>query len=788
MSKKAESRALAAVQGRGGALAAVSAMMQERFGAAAGWRVAPAAQREPKPLHSLSLIVAADTGISPDRRRVYYSQRIGDRESGTAEIQISVWRTDTLRCEHVFAFSDIAGWVPESNKKENKADCFRTCCFMGNDHLVLGAGTGTVRILSLAEKTVWAEEHIGGVIECVTCSGQQLAACVFPGGDDSDDVLCGIYLYSIEDIVRRKCFTLDQLLLPRYLPFWPNKIQLTRDGGELLCRGATYRTKGYKNYCGMYRIAADEYLPLLEEKDTEQSHYIAELTGKGMFAMKSRTQVAVYDSQCRQQWSIEIPEDMREGNGPTLHLSDAGRRLLLQRNGQIFLADRETPPRRILEHAGWITYGDFLSETQVLIFLCENDWYELAVADIDTGDIVRSTTSHTGIEHIMPEAYAPKADGGLILGDRQGFVRTFSPGLEQTARRQSPWGAVRKAVQDPFSSTVAMACCSHGVITCDTADPCLKTYVSRADHKPVEVNSGYRNIWFPTVRPGMLVLSGGASTINAYDDGSRGIEIRSKDDFKKVLISDNIDHVHETVDSFMLDMPAVAGCEVRGRALVLQKDGSLFALDPFAYELEDRGEEKILKPGGSHIVSVLQGIAEPGGMCSTEAGGLALWTADRVILLELDEHFSIAGRREKPCSSVRNIKWDRVNRRLILAFDHFLSFWTTGLEEMCRLYLMPGGGYLLHVPYPGRLQAEGGPADHPGFYAAVPQRDDVLEVYDRKGETIADREEAAAYLEQHRSRFMIAEALRNYEQFCCNLAPAYQPAGAAAAVRMLCQG
>lgn len=698
-------------------------------------------------LGDFDYMLTSDTGISMDRSRAFFSHVFENPDTGREAVHIDVWDSATLTLINKFIFEDIAGEIHINNPSKQVCSLFRSACFVGRDHIALGIGTGFLRILRISDGITLLEARLGGIVECVTCSGDLIAVSVFPGPDGSFEEACGIKLYEVEALVKRKELKPAGFIPSQTFSVLPNQIQFTERDSALLCRSNRIEQKGYTNIIEVYDLVSGTVSGFLKERHLKQTNGFSNQADDGSFVVISSCRVQVYTQDYQLKWEAEIPQELRAGFGPRCFLDPYRPRLFLMRKGVVYELKPGEKPSKCMQNLGYVAYLHPVDKGRILIFAAMADTYDLVKLDSHSFKPLETIPIHPGIETVISKGYDVSSDGTLFIGDREGFIRIVKRDPATVKRVPTGWGTVKKIAANPFKNHVALLTCAGTVMMMSPEEPRPRLHMSLSKKKPVTAGSGHKNILFPAYEKGPLLMFSSGREMPVMLNGVRYASVNKQSNTCEIR------EYHHRGD-FLIDEIPLPGqargiAELRGIVFLILDNGEIVAFDPFVHH---------------DLIHVASDFQAPLGLCKVSEDRLTVWTAQSVTLLTLSDDFRVFERKHRAVKGIRNIKWDRAQDRLFVSFGRYLSFWSAGLEEMYRLYILPGGKYLIHVPYPPGVRI-GVNGHHPGYFWSNTDCFHFFQVMDRQGKIVENERVRKAFLENHFNEFMVKSALRDYKGF-----------------------
>jgi hypothetical protein len=299
----------------------------------------------------------------------------------------------------------------------------------------------------------------------------------------------------------------------------------------------------------------------------------------------------------------------------------------------------------------------------------------------------------------------------------------------------------------------------------------ITIYVSRSSNTEVLPGSGYNALVWPTYRASSVWMQE-SKTQNIHFDGDRHM---SPDRGTEWHVTDyrRPEGDHCIVARFSLDSGYVGGVELRGKALILVESGDLWCVDPYTFEAEPSLDgAPVLTQKQPHFFCVLEGISSPIGICRLPDNRVAIWTDKEIMVVEFDEDWKVAATTRREAQGIVNVRYDRKNNRLVVAHRDHLAYWGMPgpcFHEQVRLYLLPGGGTLVHAIVPECSQT-GPKANRPDY---IWSDRDCRDVFENAGQGESS-DGGASTVRQPDSmkqfRFdgsMVGLAVRDYERFLC---------------------
>lgn len=723
---------------------------------------------EPKTALDTRLTPCEGTFLSPNQERALFTFTRWNRKTGREEIVIDIWNIPGLDLERRFIFQDLARSTKLNCHGDQEGYCFREGCFLDNDHIVLCLSTGHVRVLSIPDGEVWPDKRLGGLVNNATCSEDHVIFTLFPGYERKYYEACGLKIYSIHTIIRQKTFTPIDFVNAESLSILPNKIQFKMDGTEILCRGARMEKKGYINTIEIYELQSRKTRLLYRKQEADQTHEFSNFSDKGHNIITDKDELRLYNENHELIGTTSLPDDLKGGYVDSYISPRADIAFLLKR-GDLFRLDTRSMNFERLPGYSNIYTLHFLSNDRLLVQLDMGDIYDLAFFDTEPLNVVKHLENECIIEPVISNGYDITLGGTLVVADREGYIRVFDSSLINTRRIESEHGILRKVLADPFEDRVALLSCTQAVMMYYPGQPRPELHVGMVSRKPIEHGSEYKNIIFSTLEKSHLFMlnpkAGFSLTLDF--DGVRTVFANKGSGY--VEICDYIRPEFKRVALLELKSPVMDTTELMGLAFLLLENGDLITLDPFEPQsIRIRHDGSILKKGDWHTTRVICRIRNPLGISRIPDNRLAVRTCDSVFLLELSEGLAVLSRKGKELKGIEKIQYDRTNDRFVAAFSHHLGFFTTDFNEMFRLYILPKGKHLIHVPYPDYLKT-GLNKDHPGYFWSNMDCYHLFEVLDTKGEVIQDENLKKVFLDNYFNEFMVREAGADYEQFCRNL-------------------
>ena len=732
------------------------------------------------------LPLAAKDCISPSGKRVLVAATLGP----TTKVRLDVWDTERLvRVAHI-GF-DRLGQEIRDPLDGNSYRMLKAACFLDEDHMALGLASGRLRIVSLSqidEKSNSAntdnwEARVGDCIVELARSSTQLAVSVFPARDGRapDHNSVGVKLYSIEDLVERRCFEPTRVL--GYEPFEgiPTTLVFTPDA-RLIAQGQFLKGRSYEIWVRVVDIEDSSSRSIYRRTSTETDSSVSNTDEAGRFIIADSDHWSLYDSELQLVRQAQAP-----GIRPIeVSLTKTGRTAVARAFGAKVirwdLTKDEEEPRVFLQNRSPLHNTWLESDSRLLSTLVFEDSYELIDISLEKGGAAstrRLSVTRSRIEPLRAQTYDIDIEGRLCVGDLDGRLRVFDSDLRQRNLLAVSSIPLRAVLSHPSRSRVAVMSYSGKVLWVDSTNGVLSPHYA-PDGSVIDHGSGRQVLQFT---PEGEVYFGGWSQ-NRYSWLADGLLwVWHPDRIWAWRMEQG--PMRETgfqmaeVHNFSLPWRCLAATSLHDRPLCLSSDGRLISLDPERYELEAihrPGEdvEQRLVLEGTPLLVLVEGIRSPGGFRRLDDDRLVLWTAKDVRILRLSPKLEVTEICRAAATGVLDVRHDPFSRRLVFCHGSHLSFWSERLEERFRLYLLADGGALIHVPFPESCRGAGCET-HPGYFRyEPPDRSSstvaalaakLIEVLDQNGNPIDDDEACWRYLSSFFRDDLVSTAVVDYDGF-----------------------
>ena len=717
-----------------------------------------------------------ECGISPDRKKAFFTQIMPCPRGGADKLIIDVWNLKTLKIEQQFFSEDLVTYVHGSNTSDDgTALNYRHACFLDNDHIIICTMTGHLRILSVATGGIVLEKKVGDLVTTVTSCLEKdfFAVSIFPRvGFDEYRAARGVKVFSISALLQKQELELIEFIsLGRgEAPFsiLPNRMCFSRSGERLLFKGAAMRESGYTDYVEI-SDATNNPAVTIHERDNEEQVVESSISANLHTVLIDCDSVSFFDQNHNEISRSPLPEGFAGGSGcRNCLISDDGSQALAWLKGVVYLFVPGEEPRRCFAELGYVLDICWLSDDEIIAFVYYSNSYALCQIDLNSMTVTHNSIEpHKQIvEEIMPRAVAVSHGGRLFIGDRQANLRLYdrSLGMQQSVKMSS--GPINQLVADRFQNRIAILMTSQELKILSPEDCTLKTYLSRSKKIPILAGYGGKSTNYPLMEAGELLFDFNKRNTDFQCDDVRSLYIKRGK--KEILIRDGHNDDTKTVGKFTFDFPVVAVADCHRHVIFTLADGSLIAFNPYYFELQSDDEEKLITPEGNHIFTIAEGFDTPLGLAAAGPGRVVLWTEGEVILFTLADDFSIVEKLTTSQPGVKNVVYDPVGGRIILVMSHYLSFCSEDLSEMYRLSILSNGKSIIEVPYPEKL-GNTVPQNHPGFFWSAdvtPPDPSLFSVIDSNGQVIEDVEKRRDFLEQQVfNEFMVREATSDYQGF-----------------------
>lgn len=699
-------------------------------------------------------------------------------DTGKEEVHIDFLDIATLQLSKRLTFDNLSGSVEINRNNVKQMRKLRCLRLLDADHLVFGLADGWLQIVRISDGAIVNSAKTGGTIASLDVAQGLVAVSLFPGPENSsDDMLeaCGIKVYSIENLVSGKPFRLLQHLDSSCVGVLPRIVRFNHDVSAFICIKGMMRDPGFTNVIEMVNYNGKSRQTIFREDDRNLSMCISEKNTLGSFFLATREKYHILNAAGAPLYKGELPEELHSHEGDFLdaYISPNGEKCLLLHNGILYLATPDKTLHRCFEKLGWVSFLFFLSEEMVLCVISNGDSFDLAVVDLEKHTCLQriSTPRDLRSEEIVHKAFDIALDGSLCFADRQGNLRLFNNDLSGAHILPSQHGNVRQIRKDPLQNRLVVLMQNQAVFILSLESRQLVQHVGKDTGKPIIAGSGKRSI-STTRRSGWPWMWCNAEDISVRFESGRYVccikgscectvstYIYQEDPNKK----STTDHI-----KFELSAQAVGSVDLHDKAVILLEDGTLCCIDPWEYSGLPESMVRIpLGPSTDRF----------GGICLLEAARIAVWTDKRISLYAVGSDWTIEPVCEAAVTGIKNIKWDDVANRMLIAFEWYIGFYSQQLIEMYRLYLLTGGEHLFYVPYPTRLRY-GLNVGHPGyFWCSTAAGKDLFELLDAKGNPIQEPQRQDSFLDDYNSEFMVREALSDYSRFCAELAGGVDRAG-----------
>lgn len=694
------------------------------------------------------------TDISADRKRLMYCYNFLEPETFDEITCIAIYqiKPDTLTLETEFKFTNLD--IEFETEHESEISNFRQAQFMGNDHIAMALATGRLRILSIPENTIFLDEKIAGLVSTLSCSENYLAVSLFPGIKEKYYYACGVKIYNIKDIIENKRLEACHVLSNDSFSILPHSLRLSSDDDRLLCKGSRILPKGYVNYIEEYSLKNKKLTTILAQEDENISQRISNYSSAGEYCVVSKEGLVVNNSQHKEIWRPELPEVLIKEKVKNCKLSPDGSQIIIFKKGVLYLVQKEKKKVTILDSLGYVTWAHFISKGQIIVGLGKFYYMEMVLINLKNFSIHARLNPDIPMEIINPDGYTFSGKGDLLISDSSGAIRKFSSDLKPQNDICHGYGPVRQLKYDPVPGNNVILSESGAIIIFDPDTGRMRLKIGKSCGKEITPGSDYQYIH--TSNYNQTKLDGIWMCKSIY---TRSIEfsdyryLEMKQNSSSIEFSDWVDKAFK--DDAQLQLPAkiVDTCDLNNQACILLKNGSIITVNP---------HQKAPSTGLMYSV-IMENINSPRGLTRISNNKIVVWTKNSLKLIEKDEH---GGRLLKSIkkTGIKNIKWDKQNNRLAVAFRTYISFYSKELTEMYRLYLIKDQGYIIHVPFPEQLKSDK-TDNHPGYYWSSQNCTDLFEVTSEKKCVVKDQKVKEDFLSIHMNKFMVESALKDYNQF-----------------------
>ncbi len=757
--------------------------------------------------------------LSPDRNVFGVIHGFGTGQEGqSAAVRVDLWRTRTLERLRTFTFAAGDPATPGLGAVEG-------FCLLNSHQMALGTSTGQLVVLDIKSGRVVMNASLGPKVGALGSDGKRLAVSILPesGQPERGNRSLELRLYDLAGSGSELRLENERVIPGGKLPGFPTHIQFTPSGKELLILA--------DDVSGWMKNAEILSLEEMTVKRVHQSLFhlsISFLSDQGNYLLGGTSGLSLRAPDHTELRGF--PQNSREGRvGVHGSISPDGNQILIYGNGQVHELSEDTWVIR-LRKLGLLLGIWHLDNLSAIVLIRHPESYDLALVDTITWDVQKTLSQPGRLERPRPQGLAFSPTGSLLVGDRTGAVQFFEKGLVEARVAQGDWGGIEEIAGRGEDGLFTIATSSHYLIHFHSHEGAFSRSYNPVDGKPVEPDSRRVHLLIPAdevVRSTFLVrdtlgvlfldgrlieadpvpskagsapsacrfvqkaerermIQGQAEGGNRGSSGSEG-GFQSPPDSVRKFPADNL-RVKWEIFSIPMPARAVAAVEMDGMAVFLLESGRLNIFDPKGFAAETLPDGKIKLTAAPDPLSVELGISGiPRGACRMSGRRLAAWTDDRIWIFTFGEGFAIASSFWKPITDARGMRHDPKTDRLAVVFPDYIGFFDRDLLECFRLYLVTGGGRLVHVlnpaargHVPGGLGGQGSPGGEgnpgrgptPGFFWSDTDIETLLEVVDDSGKVIDDPEIRHQFLEDHRSEFLVREATEAFDRFLTKLRPA----------------